>query len=336
MYMFFLLFSFFFFFNDTATTEIYTLSLHDALPIFPRIARAYDEPFGNSSALPTYFCAKLAKEDGQDLLLAGDGGDELFGGNERYAKQLLFASYEQLPSSIRHRFIEPILSIPGLRRLPVFRKAYSYVTQAKTPLPDRLEAYNFLHRHPASGVFSDELVTSVNIDQPLELLRTLYDTPHDASPLNRMLFLDWERTLHDNDLVKVNRMCQLAGIDVAYPMLDDDVIEFSCQIPSRLKLHNNRLRWFYKQACIGFLPESILNKPKHGFGLPFGIWAATHPQLQSLAYESVLALRKRHLFRSDFLEKTIEMHRGEHAAYYGELIWVLMMLEQWLQAHVDV
>jgi asparagine synthase (glutamine-hydrolysing) len=83
----------------------------------------------------------------------------------------------------------------------------------------------------------------------------------------------------------------------------------------------------------GFLPVEILNKSKHGFGLPFGVWMRTHPQLQELGYDSLLALKKRDYFRPDFIDHAIGLHRTGHAAYYGELIWILMMLELWFQAH---
>jgi asparagine synthase (glutamine-hydrolysing) len=130
-------------------------------------------------------------------------------------------------------------------------------------------------------------------------------------------------------------MCQLAGVEVVYPLLDDEVVDFSLRVPSSLKLKGQRLRWFYKQAMGDFLPESILSKSKHGFGLPFGVWTQTEPELQAIAYDSISDLNGRQYFRSDFLEKAVDMHRTGHAAYYGELIWILMMLEQWFQAHSD-
>ena len=86
-----------------------------------------------------------------------------------------------------------------------------------------------------------------------------------------MLFLDWKFTLHDNDLVKVNTMCELAGVEVAYPMLDQALVDFSRRSRG-WKVRNGQLRWFYKRAMQGFLPDEIINKTKHGFGLPFGVW----------------------------------------------------------------
>lgn len=311
----------------------YYLTPADAVTAIPLVAAACDEPFGNSSALPAYFCAKLAREHGVDRLLGGDGGDELFAGNERYAKQLLFEYFWEVPSPLRKTFESALNRIPPALQKGIVRKAGRYVEQAGTPLPDRLQDYNFLHRHDVNEIFHPDLLASIDVGAPLSIQQACYRRPKEASPLNRMLYLDWKITLHDNDLVKVNRMCELAGVEVAYPMLDDAVIELSCRIPSKTKLKANNLRWFYKRAMHGFLPAEIINKSKHGFGLPFGIWLQNHEELKALAYGSIQQLKGRGYFRAEFLDHAIAMHQSVHAAYYGELIWVLMMLEQWFQTH---
>lgn len=311
----------------------YYLTPADAVTAIPLVAAACDEPFGNSSALPAYFCAKLAREHGVDRLLGGDGGDELFAGNERYAKQLLFEYFWEVPSPLRKTFESALNRIPPALQKGIVRKAGRYVEQAGTPLPDRLQDYNFLHRHDVNEIFHPDLLASIDVGAPLSIQQACYRRPKEASPLNRMLYLDWKITLHDNDLVKVNRMCELAGVEVAYPMLDDAVIELSCRIPSKTKLKANNLRWFYKRAMHGFLPAEIINKSKHGFGLPFGIWLQNHKELKALAYGSIQQLKGRGYFRAEFLDHAIAMHQSVHAAYYGELIWVLMMLEQWFQTH---
>lgn len=310
----------------------YYVTPDDVVGMVPSIAASYDEPFGNSSALPTYFCAKLAHENGATTLLAGDGGDELFAGNERYLTQTIFEYYGIIPKLIRAGLIDPLVSfIPGASG-PV-GKLKSYVRQANIPLPERLQSYNFLHRHALEDIFHPEYISAVSSQEPLDLQRRVYNHPEEANRINKMLYLDWRFTLADNDIQKVNRMCALAGIEVAYPMLDDRVVDFSCRVPSAIKLKGNQLRSFYKNSVSGFLPAAIINKKKKGFGLPFGVWMQHHTALQELGYDNILKLKNRGYFRPEFLDQTIEMHRSEHSAYYGELVWVLMMLELWLSSH---
>lgn len=316
---------------NTQQNEYY-LTPDDTVAAIPKIAAYYDEPFGNSSALAAYYCAKMAKDNGIKVLLAGDGGDELFAGNERYARQLLFDGYQKVPGLIRGAVDGVFGHMPeALLQNKLLFKAKRYIDQANTPLPDRLQDYNFLHRHPVEEIFSAGFIGQINTEQPLAGLRTCYQRPEQASSLNRMLYMDWKSTLHDNDLVKVNKMCEMAGVEVCYPLLSQDIVDFSCRIPSDLKLKGQQLRYFYKQAMTGFLPDEIINKSKHGFGLPFGIWLKDHQPLKELAYDSINDLKKRHYFRPEFLDHAIAMHQSIHASYYGELIWILMMLELWLQ-----
>ncbi len=312
----------------------YYVKPEDIVATVHTIASAYEEPFGNSSALPAYYCAREAASDGIQLLLAGDGGDELFAGNQRYAKQFIFEKYYGIPKAIRHGILEPMARRFSDSTITLLRKPASYIEQACIPLPDRFETYNFLHRFgDLSFMFSSEFLSKVDTEDPLKLMRDRYNEPEDASILNRMLYLDWKFTLADNDIRKVTGMCHLAGIDVAYPMLDDQVVDFSCAIPSTWKLSRGKLRYFFKQSVKDFLPKSIITKKKHGFGLPFGIWTSSNLELQSLAYKSVRSLEQRNIFNTNFLESAIKLHSEGHSTYYGTLIWVLMMLELWLEAH---
>jgi len=310
----------------------YYLTPEDTVKAIPDIAAYYDEPFGNSSALAAYYCAKVAKENGITVMLGGDGGDELFAGNERYAQQLVFDYYKQVPSFISKSMEGVLNHLPSLiAKQKLFFKAQRYIDQAKTPLPDRLQDYNFLHRHLGAEIFQVEFLQQIDSEKPLDLLRESYHRPQQASTVNRMLYMDWKTTLHDNDLVKVNKMCEMAGVTVRYPLLTQEIVELSCEIPSAAKLQTNELRKFYKQAMVGFLPEEILNKSKHGFGLPFGVWLKDYQPLKDLAYDSINSLKKRPYFKTEFLDHAVKMHQSIHTAYYGELIWVLMMLELWFQ-----
>lgn len=309
----------------------YYVTPDDVVAAIPLIAAAYDEPFGNASAVPTYFCALKAKEAGIDAMLAGDGGDEIFGGNTRYATQKVFEAYNYLPKNLRQRLIEPLAA--RLPDLPILKKISSYVRQARVPLPDRMEAYNFLHSVPLESIFTAEFLREVDPDAPLATMREVYNRTRSDEMVNRMLHLDWKQTLADNDLRKVNRMCELAGVEVRYPLLDERMVDFAGQLPVDYKVRGQQLRWFFKAALRDFLPDEIINKSKHGFGLPFGLWMQRHAPLHDLATQSLRAFRARNILRPEYLDELSRLHQTGHASYYGAMIWVVTMLEQWLSSN---
>jgi len=305
----------------------------DVTDAIPRIARDYDEPFGNASAVPTYLCAKLAREHGITNLIAGDGGDEIFAGNTRYLKQQVFEYYWHIPAALRAKLIEPLaLNMPGMS-LPGLRKLQSYVAQARVPLPDRLESYNFLNRTPLDEIFSADFLADVDTHEPLALLREVYQHSDSGLQLNGMLHLDMKFTLADNDLRKVSSMCALAGVKALYPLLDDDMVDFSGLVPAKLKIHGGKLRWFFKQSLKDFLAPETLTKSKHGFGLPFGLWLNSHPSLHELAQDSLRTFAGRGFIHPAYIDRLWKQHGSGHASYYGVMIWVIMMLEQWLSAY---
>ena len=312
----------------------YYVTPEDVGALAPRLAAFCDQPFGNASAVPTYYCAHLAKSDGVDLMLGGDGGDELFGGNERYATQAIYDWYARVPRFVREGLLEPVANrIPGEFPVALVRKGASYVRQAATPLPQRLHIYNMLNREPLTELFTRGFLEKIDPSVPMSRLTGIYEGARARGSLNRMLALDLEFTLADNDLYKVSRTCELAGVRVAYPMLDDDLVAFSLHLPARLKLRGTRLRYFFKQALRDFLPDEIIRKRKHGFGLPIGIWMRSHQPLRELAYDSIRAFGRRGIIRPEFAERMIAEHESADAVYWGSEIWSLTQLELWLQAH---
>lgn len=313
----------------------YRVSPADVVDAIPRLAEFHAEPFGNSSAIPTYYCARLARGDGVTRMLAGDGGDELFGGNSRYATQYLFSLYSDLPAGLR-RLIEPLVfSLPGGERLAPLRKLRSYIRQASIPMPARLETYNLLERLGPANVLTPEFLATVDTARPLALLTDIYARAHAQTMLNRMLALDLKFTLADNDLPKVNKSADLAGVDVGYPLLSDELIEFAARLPVRLKLRGIRLRYFFKEALRDLLPPEIIAKKKHGFGLPFGPWLSREAALQAIAADALDGLKRRGLVRADFVDRLLTEHLPSHPGFYGTMVWLLITLEFWYRYHAD-
>jgi asparagine synthase (glutamine-hydrolysing) len=313
----------------------YYLKPADIVTAIPVIAHEYDEPFGNDSAVPTWFCAKTARAAGFERMFAGDGGDEIFGGNARYAKQRLFEAYGHIPALLRRGLIEPVAQLPGLSNRFPLSKLRSYVAQARVGLPLRLESYNFLHRTPLDQIFAADFINAVDPSSSDAALTEVYEHTASDHYINRMMHLDLKFTLADNDLRKVGTMTEAAGIEVHYPLLDDRMVAFANHLPVNYKVRGQKLRWFFKEALTDLLPEKIINKSKHGFGLPFGVWTTQYAPLGDLVGDSLSDFKQRGWIRPAYLDHMLAMQSGPHANYYGVMIWVMMMLEQWLQANED-
>lgn len=312
----------------------YYVTPADLVRSIPDVAAHYDQPFGNSSAVPAFYCASKARADGYTRMLAGDGGDELFGGNTRYAKERVFHVYSQIPSPLRAGVLNPLFMNPVTGSIPLLKKGTSYIRQARVPMPDRMQTYNLLHRLGISEMLTPAFLAAVDTDGPRQHQRATWAAgPHDASLVNQMLAFDWRYTLAENDLPKVVGTTGLAGVDVAFPLLDTRLLDFSLKLPTNYKLRGFKLRWFFKEALRGFLPDEILTKKKHGFGLPFGPWAVKDAALNALAAESLRGIAARGIVRADFIESLLTQRLKEHAGYYGETVWTLMMLEQWMRRH---
>ena len=313
----------------------YFVTPKDVAALIPRLPGAYDEPFGNSSAAPAYYCAKAAQEAGITTMLAGDGGDELFAGNERYISVLAYAWYDRLPRLLRKGLIEPVSRLPGFGHLPMGRRVKGLVRYANIPLPDRIYAYDFFTREPLEEVFDQDRLALVDRERAFDLVRASYRAPGTGSDIQRMMHMDVSITLADNDLRKVNRMTALAGVDVRYPMLDDDLIDFAATLPAEVLLLDGRLRGFFKKGMTGILPEAVVNKTKHGFGLPFSRWLKTDSGLKELVDSTLRDFQKRGIFRRSFIERVMQSRQEPGETILDRFTWDIMILELWLQHWQD-
>ena len=217
--------------------------------------------------------------------------------------------------------------------MPGISKVASYINQAKVGMPARMHTYNLLERLGMDEVLSADFLRQVDRGAPRQHQQDTWQQLRSGDLVDRMLAYDWRYTLADCDLPKVCGTTNLAGLKVGFPMLDDRLLAFSTRLPAGYKVRGMKLRWFFKEALRGFLPDEIITKKKQGFGLPFGVWARRDAPLQKLARESVEGLVERGLVRADFGRLLFTEYLPAHPGYYGEMIWISMMLEQWLRRH---
>lgn len=312
-----------------ANHSIAVLTPEETFADIATIAAAYDEPFGNASVLPTYACLKLARERGIEVMLAGDGGDELFGGNERYRTEQIYGFYQQIPRVLRHYLIEPAaFGLPGVG--PV-GKARRYIERCKAGNPDRYCQWLLLQKFAPEMVLGPAVPLTNGHRDHLAIVRQHYNTAPAQCELNRLLYIDIKMTLGDNDLPKVARAAELAGVNVRFPYLDHPLAEFSGRLPAKLKVRRLEKRYLFKKATAGLLPQAILDKKKHGFGLPIGLWIKDHPLWRGLAQDVLLdpATYQRGYFQRNFVEELFRLMDADNSTYYGDLLWLFLMTELW-------
>jgi asparagine synthase (glutamine-hydrolysing) len=144
--------------------------------------------------------------------------------------------------------------------------------------------------------------------------------------------VDLKYALADDDLRKVTGAGELAGVETRFPFLREEVVALASEVPPGLKMKRTRLRHFFKESLRDYLPPETLAKTKHGFGLPFGVWLRQEGELRDLAFDSLSGLSQRGIIRRGWIDELTGERMEEHAAFFGTLVWVLMMLEQWFRS----
>jgi asparagine synthase (glutamine-hydrolysing) len=309
--------------------SITILRPEEAIADLHKLVAAYDEPFGNSSVLPTYACLKAAQAHGINLMLAGDGGDELFGGNQRYQPDRIYNFYHAIPRLIRHSLIEPAATlVPAWGALS---KVRGYVGRLAKENPEHYFQWLMLQQFPPGEILGPDIQLTNGHRDLLSIPRSHYQNAPARSELNRLLYIDIKMTLGDNDLPKVARAAELVGVNVRFPFLDPPLADFSGKLPVHLKVRGMEKRYLFKKATSGLLPPAILKKKKHGFGLPIGIWLKEHPLWRNLAQDVLLdpASYQRGFYQRSFVEKLFRLMDSDSSTYYGDLLWIFLMAELW-------
>jgi asparagine synthase (glutamine-hydrolysing) len=203
-------------------------------------------------------------------------------------------------------------------------------------LPDRHFSYSIISSVPGD-LLTEDFVQILAGNDPLTPARNHYLGVQARDDLNRWLYLDLKIVITDNDLRKVTTMSRLAGVTPRYPLLEPTLAEFTGTIPADLKVRGFRLRYLFKKAMQDVLPRETIQKKKHGFGLPYSVWVGEHKPLRDFTFDVLgsARCRQRGYFRRDLLEWLWKQYQSVHRAYYGDALWMFLMLELWHVAKVD-
>jgi asparagine synthase (glutamine-hydrolysing) len=301
----------------------------DALAIIDDLISHFDEPFGDSSAIPTWYVSEMARRH-VTVVLSGDGGDELFGGYDRYFPHPRVAAFDRWAP-------------PGTRAvaslvwpwLPHGATGKNFLRRiARDERGRYLDAIGyFQHDEKRSLLAADVWRQLGHADAESRLGR--HFARLDALPWHaQLMHFDFETYLPEDILTKVDRMSMAHSIESRVPLLDNQVVDFAARLPSELKIRSGRRKHVLKEAAAGLLPAEILNRRKQGFAVPVGAWFRGN--LRELFSDVLLSprARQRGYFEPRFIERLVREHvsgRREHTLR----LWALVVFELWHRQYLD-
>jgi asparagine synthase (glutamine-hydrolysing) len=291
----------------------------------------FDEPFADSSALPTYMVSKMAR-DFVTVVLSGDGGDELFAGYTRYATDRKRSGLEKLPRALRRNLLQPLSEA-----LPHGARGRNFLYNTSLDAIDRyIDSVSHFGKLKKAELYANVLRSRLNGDSGKSeaVFRSLADSVASTDPVDKLLYLDSKTYLPGDILTKVDRMTMATSLEARVPLLDHELIEFVQTIPANLKLNGTETKYIFKKALEGIVPREILYREKQGFGVPVGDWI--NSQLRERIH-GILS-EKRTLERGYFEPRYIKVLLDEHSQKrrdHSHSLWILWMLELWHRKFVD-
>ncbi len=299
----------------------------NAVSVVEKLAWHYDEPFADSSAVPTYYVSQVAREF-VTVALSGDGGDENFAGYRRYRFDVAENRVRQMiPASIRKMAFGTAGALyPQADWLPRPLRAKATLTNISL---DHAQAYfnsvYGLMSKESAGLFDGDLTASLQGYSPFELFRQFYDRAPADDPLSRIQYVDIKTYLVDDILTKVDRASMAVSLEVRCPLLDHEFMENAARIPSSLKLKNGVGKYIFKEAVKKIVPEEILNRPKMGFSIPLAEWL--RGDLKDLAH-SLLFDPNDSLLNQQSVKKMWDRHQSG-LRDLGSPLWTILMFRLW-------
>jgi asparagine synthase (glutamine-hydrolysing) len=298
----------------------------DLISVLPQLVWAYDEPFGDSSMLPTYYVSKLAREH-VTVVLTGDGGDEIFGGYDHYEREYIT---NRIPPSLRSLLACASLLIPdGMRG----KKRFGTMHQ---DLATRcIEILARFPRGTRPTLYTRDHFATVWRHDPFEGQKRLYNQVSDLDILTRMQYVDTHAYLPDDILVKVDKATMLNSLEARAPLLDHHLVEYVASLQPELRIRDGKLKYLLKQVAKDFLPPEILARPKRGFAVPIKHWF--RGDLTAYASEILRSptARQRGIFNPKYIDTLLSTHAQTTLVNHSSAIWTLLCLELWFQTYID-
>lgn len=315
----------------TKHTELY-LSPEQTRAIIPDLAHFYDEPFADSSQLPTYVIAKLTREH-VTVSLSGDGGDELFAGYNRYNwVNSIWQRISWLPKPLRVALVKFILMLPPRRWDKIFAVLNPLLpTFARQRNPgDKLHKLSkLLNARTPYEIYQNLIVHWDNVNGKQILADLDHDLPT-RSFTESMMYMDSMRYLPDDILVKVDRAAMAVSLETRVPMLDHRVVEFAWSLPLDLKIRDQQNKWILRQVLNRYVPAELYTRPKMGFGVPIDQWLRGPLKEWAQDMLSASMLKKHNLLNAQAIDQKWQEHLSGTRNWQYHL-WDVLMFQSWYE-----
>jgi asparagine synthase (glutamine-hydrolysing) len=308
----------------------------DALAVLPELIWHCDEPFADSSALPTYYVSKITRQH-VTVALNGDGGDESFAGYLRYLGFRIVQLYQLLPRPLRERAIGGILAaLPSLSVRPGFWHRLARLNEISLAPAAELYAQSItiFNKDRKFALYSPALQDELRGQNSLDYMFHYFGNDHATELVDQMLYSDIMTYLPGALLVKMDRMTMAHSLEGRSPFLDHELMEFAASLPADFKLRGRTLKYLLKRAGEGILPQEILHRGKQGFGVPLNYWF--RGELRDFLQEVFAAPRlvAEGYFNGESLTRILREHI-EGRADHSYRIWTLLCLELWYRMFMD-
>ncbi|HKV25974.1 MAG TPA: XrtA/PEP-CTERM system amidotransferase [Candidatus Acidoferrum sp.] len=302
----------------------------NAMEVLDKLVWHYDEPFADSSAIPTYYVSKVARQF-VTVALGGDGGDEGFAGYRRYKLDAYENRLRQfVPATLRRAVFGPLGNwYPALAWAPrIFRAKATFQSLSRTPLEGYFNTISYFRPHEKRNLFTPEFREKIGRYDSIDVLRQYYDRAGTDDLLSRIQYVDIKTYLTDDILAKVDRASMAVSLEVRAPLLDHQLLELAAHIPSGLKLRGGDGKYIFKKTMAPVLPPGILNRRKMGFAVPLDHWFRN--ELKDLMHHVLFDLQDG-ILNPDFLKKIWEQHQK---GYYdrSQHLWAVLMFRKWKEA----
>jgi asparagine synthase (glutamine-hydrolysing) len=302
----------------------------DLVEIVDDLVWHFDEPFADSSALPTFMVSKMARAF-VTVVLSGDGGDELFAGYTRYVTDKKRSGFSNLPKFLRK-------GVQGVaEKLPHEAKGKYYLYNSSLDAVERyIDSVSHFNQIKRKSLYAKDFQSQLNGNFGIgeESFQRIAGKVSTSNPTDNLLYLDSKTYLPSDILVKVDRMSMATSLEARVPLLDHKLIEFVEKIPTKLKLKGLETKYIFKKAMEGIVPNEILYREKQGFGVPINEWI--NSQLKEKIHEALS--ENKTLTRGYFDVKYIKMLLEEHQTGrrdHSHSLWILYILELWHRRFVD-